>query len=276
MSLIKCPECNKDLSTQATSCPHCGYSLNRIQDRTVTSSKRFKALLATVTAFIFAVIIGVFTGIVMGSPTEGNGQVMNDSADTNGNAVSLATVSTAEPNSSSNTTATPKDESPTNLLQPNPPESLELTTNEDVFASWSDLKGFKDALSKNLNAQWPEFLKDNFGITNLNAQMDVFAKARPNGLTDADNQALGEQNLRGLRSLESKFKSEGRILKVPAGTKIRITGFYNGNGKEATPVWNDPMKSFFTADGNELNPLGEWEGKSVVIGGWDGKINTGP
>jgi hypothetical protein len=28
MSLIKCPECNQDLSDKAPSCPHCGYILN--------------------------------------------------------------------------------------------------------------------------------------------------------------------------------------------------------------------------------------------------------
>ena len=27
MALIKCPECGKDVSTSASSCPHCGYPL---------------------------------------------------------------------------------------------------------------------------------------------------------------------------------------------------------------------------------------------------------
>jgi len=27
MPIIKCPECNKDISNQAVSCPHCGYRL---------------------------------------------------------------------------------------------------------------------------------------------------------------------------------------------------------------------------------------------------------
>lgn len=29
MALIKCPECNKNISDKAESCPHCGYSLNK-------------------------------------------------------------------------------------------------------------------------------------------------------------------------------------------------------------------------------------------------------
>jgi len=27
MSIVKCPECQKDISNQAITCPHCGYQL---------------------------------------------------------------------------------------------------------------------------------------------------------------------------------------------------------------------------------------------------------
>ena len=30
MALIKCPECGKDVSTSAETCPHCGYPINKI------------------------------------------------------------------------------------------------------------------------------------------------------------------------------------------------------------------------------------------------------
>ena len=30
MALIKCPECNRDVSDKAATCPHCGYPLGRI------------------------------------------------------------------------------------------------------------------------------------------------------------------------------------------------------------------------------------------------------
>ena len=29
MALIKCPECDKQISDKAESCPHCGYSLEK-------------------------------------------------------------------------------------------------------------------------------------------------------------------------------------------------------------------------------------------------------
>ena len=31
MALIKCPECQKEVSTSAASCPHCGYPLQKAQ-----------------------------------------------------------------------------------------------------------------------------------------------------------------------------------------------------------------------------------------------------
>ena len=32
MSLIACPECKKQVSNQASSCPHCGYPINAVQE----------------------------------------------------------------------------------------------------------------------------------------------------------------------------------------------------------------------------------------------------
>ncbi len=29
MALIKCPECERDVSSKATACPHCGYPIER-------------------------------------------------------------------------------------------------------------------------------------------------------------------------------------------------------------------------------------------------------
>lgn len=31
MALIKCPECNGTVSTEATTCPHCGYPLKNVE-----------------------------------------------------------------------------------------------------------------------------------------------------------------------------------------------------------------------------------------------------
>lgn len=38
MALIKCPECGKDVSTSAQTCPHCGYQLKKQQ---ITQTTRF-------------------------------------------------------------------------------------------------------------------------------------------------------------------------------------------------------------------------------------------
>lgn len=29
MALINCPECNKEISTEATACPNCGYNIKK-------------------------------------------------------------------------------------------------------------------------------------------------------------------------------------------------------------------------------------------------------
>ncbi|MGP8282819.1 MAG: hypothetical protein ACLQT6_08910 [Desulfomonilaceae bacterium] len=63
MSLIKCPECNKDVSTQAASCPHCGAPISPPQEIKVVTEltgKRYKTLiffsLATcIVGFFFAI-----------------------------------------------------------------------------------------------------------------------------------------------------------------------------------------------------------------------------
>lgn len=38
MALTKCPECNKEVSSQATTCPHCGYPLTAAQGKTAPAS----------------------------------------------------------------------------------------------------------------------------------------------------------------------------------------------------------------------------------------------
>lgn len=38
MALIKCPECARDVSDQAASCPHCGYPLQRTNGATPASA----------------------------------------------------------------------------------------------------------------------------------------------------------------------------------------------------------------------------------------------
>ena len=52
MALIKCPECERDVSSKATACPHCGYPIERTAQgpRPVQiieqTGRRWKAVLA--------------------------------------------------------------------------------------------------------------------------------------------------------------------------------------------------------------------------------------
>lgn len=53
MALIKCPECNREVSDQAKICPHCGYKLTKIKRKISRAKKN--------TIIIFSIIIPVFT-----------------------------------------------------------------------------------------------------------------------------------------------------------------------------------------------------------------------
>ncbi len=60
MSLIKCPECGKEISDKANSCPSCGFSLNSqsSQQSTAKSSKKKKGCLIGCIAFFVLILIG--------------------------------------------------------------------------------------------------------------------------------------------------------------------------------------------------------------------------
>lgn len=42
MALINCPECRKQISNQASACPHCGYPINGVGANTNTSPAMLK------------------------------------------------------------------------------------------------------------------------------------------------------------------------------------------------------------------------------------------
>jgi DNA-directed RNA polymerase subunit RPC12/RpoP len=67
MALVKCPECGKEISTQAMSCPSCGYIINKTTVTIEATSKKWKALqffgpLAMMLGIILPVIIASTTG----------------------------------------------------------------------------------------------------------------------------------------------------------------------------------------------------------------------
>lgn len=53
MSLIKCPECGKEISDKASSCPECGYSLKN-------NKKNMKGIIVTIVIFL-VIVAGVVT-----------------------------------------------------------------------------------------------------------------------------------------------------------------------------------------------------------------------
>lgn len=61
--LIKCLECNKDMSDSATSCPHCGFILKALKSKDTSkeaeSSSRKKALFQFIS--LGAIIVALFT-----------------------------------------------------------------------------------------------------------------------------------------------------------------------------------------------------------------------
>jgi len=63
MALINCPACEKECSPQATSCPHCGQPLNRIDPPPKTW------LLESILATVLCCLLGV-VGIVYAAKVE--------------------------------------------------------------------------------------------------------------------------------------------------------------------------------------------------------------
>ena len=61
MALIKCKECGKEISDQATTCPNCGYPMHqKITGNTNINEKidNKKAIFIIIAIFVFALIIG--------------------------------------------------------------------------------------------------------------------------------------------------------------------------------------------------------------------------
>lgn len=54
MALIKCPECNKEISSQSNMCPHCGYRTNSQNNK-----RTVKLILCLLGMILFIVLIVV-------------------------------------------------------------------------------------------------------------------------------------------------------------------------------------------------------------------------
>ena len=68
MPLVKCPECGKEVSDQALSCPHCGYPLKKPEPKKKKLNPDFSKMEVIVrrsssVAFVSAALILVFVGV---------------------------------------------------------------------------------------------------------------------------------------------------------------------------------------------------------------------
>lgn len=67
MALIKCPECNHDVSEQAAMCPNCGYVINKKEEKI-----KPKYIIPIVIALICVIIITVVCAIIVVNNTGDN------------------------------------------------------------------------------------------------------------------------------------------------------------------------------------------------------------
>lgn len=58
MALIKCPECGKEISPNATACPNCGQPIRTPQTSSQKPKKKHGCLTAIITVMVFFGVIG--------------------------------------------------------------------------------------------------------------------------------------------------------------------------------------------------------------------------
>lgn len=62
MALIKCPECNKEISDKAKKCPNCGFPIKRKKVRTLKKKKKSKNIFIVFTLAILFFFVGGIGG----------------------------------------------------------------------------------------------------------------------------------------------------------------------------------------------------------------------
>lgn len=67
MALIKCPECNQEVSDQAKLCPHCGYKLPKINRKKFSQSKT-KTKTIIILSILFSTLFVMWIGYFFLSP----------------------------------------------------------------------------------------------------------------------------------------------------------------------------------------------------------------
>ena len=84
MSLIKCPDCGKEISSHAESCPHCGYPLKKKKDYNVVDpivtgefeSKTIGAFISSGILTIAGIIVIIMGCVSKGAVTKNAGMII--------------------------------------------------------------------------------------------------------------------------------------------------------------------------------------------------------
>ena len=65
MALIRCPECNREISDKATACPGCGYPLNSPSQETTEKERLLKEAEEKDKQFIKKAAVVMIIGVVI-------------------------------------------------------------------------------------------------------------------------------------------------------------------------------------------------------------------
>lgn len=65
MALIRCPECNREISDKATACPGCGYPLNSTSQETAEKEQLLKEAEEKDKQFIKKAAVVMIIGVVI-------------------------------------------------------------------------------------------------------------------------------------------------------------------------------------------------------------------
>ena len=116
MALIKCPECEKEISDKAKSCPHCGCPLNEdnsmssyIDENSIVKSepkKPDKKIIIIVLAVILAIAVGIIIFLIT-KPDDSDSKKTLNTVDTTATTTVTTTVTTTTTTTAATTTTKP-------------------------------------------------------------------------------------------------------------------------------------------------------------------------
>lgn len=98
MALVKCPECGKEVSSSAFSCPNCGQPIAQketVVEKTIIKEKKKGSCLSKILMFIGIIVVIGVVGSALGGNSDDKPKKVNNTASNNNNATSLQTETEA-------------------------------------------------------------------------------------------------------------------------------------------------------------------------------------